>query len=337
MKVNKKGKKVMVIGVTYNLKPEKTDESLPDDWYEEFDSLNTIKTIKGALDSLGFGVVDLGYSIENILKYKDNVDLVFNISEGIGGRSREGYIPSVLEYYGIKYVGSDPTALNISLDKNLTKAVARSVGVITPEWQIISKNSVSYQDIKKFPVIFKPCWEGSSKGIRNGNNICYTLSSLARSISEFRKVEKYDGDILIEEYIKGYDYTVGIVDDKVVGIMKIEPKSGTSDWIYSLESKRDYKNRVNYTLLTEKDNSNLFWELHDSALKVYHSLGCRDFSRVDFRVCDGVSYFIEINPLAGLNPVDSDLVIMTRLQGIEYLTLIDMIVKSALRRYDLKG
>lgn len=322
----------MVIGLTYNLKNGHNFDNrqdLPDDYFEEFDSKITIEAITDELEKAGNKVIPLGYDINEIIKYRPMLDLVFNICEGLGGRSREGYIPSILEYLGIPYTGADPTALNVALDKNLCKIIANQIGINTPDWWLIDDYHKNYDDIKDYPVIIKPLCEGSSKGISEKGSVVYSVKEAMNRILYIK--EKYGVWSLVERYISGYDYTVGIVDDKVIGVMKIEPKSKSSDWIYSVENKRHYKELVDYVLVDK--GSRLYNILSDDAIRIYHEIGCRDFGRVDFRVYDNNDvYFIEINPLAGLNPRDSDLVILGRLNGLSYSDIIMGIVNSAVKR-----
>lgn len=329
----------MVIGLTYNLKDDYyvdvNNKSLSDDYFEEFDKKETIDAISDVIESMGHKVIRLGYNLECILKYRSMLDIVFNIAEGLGSRNREGCIPSILEYLGIPYTGSDATALNVSLDKNLCKSVAKHFMINTPDWQVINEHSKSYNDIKDFPVIVKPLNEGSSKGI-NEDCVVYTTLGVVNKTKEL--ITKYRCDVLIEKFVVGYDYTVGILDDKILGIMRIESNDTKSsgDWIYSLSRKRNYKSDVRYYNFTKNDDESLYYQLYDSALKIYNAIGCKDFARVDFRVkSDGLAYFIEINPLAGLHPVDSDFIILSKMCGYKYEDMIMGILNSAVRRYNL--
>jgi len=103
--------------------------------------------------------------------------------------------------------------------------------------------------------------------------------------------------------------------------------------VYSLEVKRDYERLVDYECPAKLDQKTIS-RIHESSLKAFEVLGCRDFARVDFRVKrDGIPYFLEINPLAGLNPLSSDLIIMARLVGNNYNELIGSILDAALERY----
>ena len=99
----------------------------------------------------------------------------------------------------------------------------------------------------------------------------------------------------------------------LVGIMRVVPRKKDVNFVYSLEVKRDYENLVDYECPAQLEKG-FIRKIEEYSLKAFEVLECRDFARVDFRVSpDGTPYFLEINPLAGLNPRSSDLIIMARL------------------------
>jgi D-alanine-D-alanine ligase len=264
------------------------------------------------------------------------VDLVFNISEGRGSyRSREAQVPAVLEMLGIPYTGSDPLCLAISLDKPTAKKLVKADGILTPRWFTVGNEeeiaSARWYTFP-FPKIIKPSYEGSSKGIR--------LTSLVHNVPEAeaeasRIITDYRQPAMVEEFIDGDEVTVGIIGNrppKVAGMMRIIPKVKTDSFVYSLEVKRDYINQVEYEAPVDLPKSVLD-KLEAAGLAVFKSLGCRDFSRVDFRISPtGEPYFIEINPLPGLGTY-SDLVIMTGKLGWTHEGLINTVLDAALERY----
>jgi D-alanine-D-alanine ligase len=309
----------------------------PEDALEEYDSLETVNALQSAIEAKGHSVVKLGGGrefLKNILREK--IDFVFNISEGLGTyRSREAQVPSVLEMLDIPYSGADPQCLAVCLDKHLTKKIVSLEGITTPKWCVIDADRLESTDWKSlpYPAFVKPIWEGSSKGIR--------LNSLVREPKHLRKIvtdllEHYRQPVLVEEFIAGEEVTVGIVGNappRLVGIMRVVPRKKDADFVYSLEVKRDYLNLVDYECPAKLDN-NILQRIQESSLKAFRILECRDFARVDFRISrDGTPYFLEINPLAGLNPRTSDLIIMAKLTGITYNELIGSILDAAIGRY----
>lgn len=182
-----------------------------------------------------------------------------------------------------------------------------------------------------FPAFVKPVHEGSSKGIRFGSRV--ESEAIARVVGDL--LERYRQPVMVEEFIAGDEVTVGMVGNPpaVIGAMRIVPRQSTPFFVYSLEVKRDWQNLVDYECPARLAPS-VMREVTDSSLKAFEVLGCRDFARLDFRVRpDGTPYFLEINPLAGLNPRSSDLCILARKAGWSFDTLISGILNAALSRY----
>ncbi|MDO8567087.1 MAG: ATP-grasp domain-containing protein [Dehalococcoidales bacterium] len=329
----------MKLGLAYDLKKDVTvGQSYPEDALEEYDSLETVDGITCVLESLGHSVVRLGGGREflnNILH--NEVDFIFNISEGRGNyRSREAQVPSVLEMLNIPYSGADPQCLAICLDKPLTNQLVAAAGVGVPRCQVVNNRSelseVNWEGFP-FPAFVKPVHEGSSKGVR--------IKSRIESQSEIVSVvgallDAYRQSVMVEEFIAGDEVTVGIVGNRppaVVGIMRIVPRQKSPNFVYSLEVKRDWERLVEYECPARLEPG-VAQKITDFSLKAYAVLGCRDFARIDFRIrTDGTLYFLEINPLAGLNPRSSDLCILAGKVGWSYQALISGILNAGLDRY----
>jgi D-alanine-D-alanine ligase len=327
----------MRIGLSFDLKTAVTGHPGVADAFEEYDSPETVAIIAAALASAGHHVVNLGGGAQFLDSIcSEKVDIVFNIAEGRGScRSREAQVPSVLEMLDIPYTGSDPQTLAVCLDKPVTKKLVATEGVSTPRWLVINNETelrLADWESLPFPVIIKPAYEGSSKGIR--------LTSLAadarRAEAEVSRVlADYRQPVMVEEFIDGDEITVGAIGNspaRVLGIMRVLPKKKTEHFVYSLEVKRDYVNLVDYECpaMLPRD---VLDKLEASALKAFSALGCRDFARIDYRVGrDGTPYFIEINPLPGLGTY-SDLVIMAAMLGWTHEGLIRAVFDAALARY----
>ena len=146
----------------------------------------------------------------------------------------------------------------------------------------------------------------------------------------------YLQDAIVEEFIAGPEVTVGILGNespRVVGVMEIAPKNvPNEEFVYSLEVKRDWENQVEYRC-PPQFAPGVVAGIERCALGIYRLLGCRDFSRIDFRIdAKGVPQFIECNPLPGLSPGYGDLPIMADRMGMPYLSLISEILSHALSR-----
>ena len=151
--------------------------------------------------------------------------------------------------------------------------------------------------------------------------------------------ENYGPPVLVEEFIEGPEFTVGILGNEipsVLGVMLIEIKGRpVEEAIYSLEIKREWEEKVAYHCPPPIDPE-LQKGIEEVALQAYQALDCRDVSRVDIRVGkDGTPYFLEINPLPGLSPVYGDLPIMAKRMGWSYDELVRTIFHHALKRYGL--
>ena len=308
----------MRIGLTYNLKPEHSSG----DQFEEFDSIETVEALEAALRACGHQPVRLGWGAPMLDALRATpVDGVFNLAEGVGGRGRESQVPAVLEMLGIPCTASDAVAIGITLDKPLAKLMAKAHGIATAPW-VVATTENRQPTTLRYPLFVKPAAEGSSMGI-TARSICRNERELEESIA---RVSKY-GPVLVEEFLSGDEFTVGIVGGEVVGVMQVVPRKNKNDFIYSLEVKRDYQSNVEYRLVDEPRAAAV-------ALAIWNAFGLRDVARVDVR-CDrdGVANFVEVNPLPGMNPVTSDLVILSEKAGWTYNEVIGGIMRSAEERW----
>ena len=356
----------MRIGITYDLKVDRVGEEpdgpFPDDLQEEFDNPETIESIATALRDLGHEVELLGDGRELLERLLDDPpDFVFNLAEGQGiSRSREARVPAVLDMLGIPYTGSDPLTLAVTLDKDFAKRLVQGAGVAVPRGFIVEDRGSKIEDRESrvedgrnfdggdlqssildprssfdpqlsFPLIVKPAWEGSSKGIRH-NCLVTRAEDLDSAIATLQQDHRQP--VLVEEFIDGDELTVGVLGNdppQVLGIMRVLPRQPTQRFIYSLEIKRDFQRQVRYECPAQILPASLE-AVRQAALTVYRALGCRDVARIDFRLRDGIPYFLEVNPLPGLNPQTSDLVIQARLCGWSYPKLIETILQAATER-----
>jgi len=332
----KTSKMKLRVGITYNLKKDFSQrENQPIDFLEEFDSEETIDAIRKVLEGEGHEVIKLGGDTGLIDRLREaSVDIVFNIAEGLQGRNREAHIPALLEFLNIPYTGSDPLTLSLTLDKAMAKRMVISENIPTPRFLKVERmEDLDGLDLR-YPLFIKLCYEGSSKGVRLDSKILdpSSLEEKARGL-----LNTYRSPLLIEEFVKGPEFTVGILgneDPFVLGVMQIEIKGRPpEESIYSLEIKREWEEKVRYHCPPSIDTS-LLKKIEEVALRSYRTLGCRDVSRVDIRVGeDNLPYFLEVNPLPGLSPVYGDLVIMARSMGWDYAQLVDTIFHQALKRY----
>ena len=322
----------MTIGLTYDLRQDYLDAGYSREQTAEFDRPDTIDAIEESLQKLGHETRRVGNirSLVQRLAAGERWGMVFNICEGMFGIGREAQVPALLDAFEIPYTFSGPLILAIALDKGLTKRVVRSFGVPTPDFAVVASPE-DIADIElPFPLFAKPLAEGTGKGIdaRSKIDSPRQLAAVCRKL-----LEKFDQPVLVETYLPGREFTVGIVgsgtEAESIGVMEVMLNPEAEANAYSYINKEKYEELVRYTLAPGKEAE----ACRDVALRAWRGLGCLDAGRVDVKMDrDGIVNFIEVNPLAGLNPTHSDLPIICRLQGIPFQTLIERIVASAAKR-----
>jgi D-alanine-D-alanine ligase len=325
------------IGMTYDLKTQYVFRSGdPLDANAEFDALSTVQVIEEALTALGHRVVRIG-SAKDLLSRLEGlqVDLVFNIAEGYSGRNREAQVPILLEAKGIPFVGSDGLTLALTLDKLMTKKVLLGEGIPTPRFFQIAHPEDSLPLDVTFPLIVKPRYEGSSKGISE-DSVVHSTEEL--KIRATWVISTYHQPALIEEFIRGTEFTVAIVGNDppealpVVQI-QIDGKTDLGELFYTfsrIASGADY-------ICPAQIDARLEGELQALALRTYQAVDCVDFGRVDIRVDkEGHPYVLEINPLPSLSTEDVFMVVANRL-GVAYEAMLGRIVDAAMKRLGLKA
>jgi D-alanine-D-alanine ligase len=243
-------------------------------------------------------------------------------------------VPSLLELLDIPYTGSDPAALSVSMDKALAKRMVRTHGILTPDYLVLHTGKERIPKELAFPLIVKPVAEGTSKGV--------TKKSIVRDEGELREVardliSKYRQPALAEAYIAGREFTVGMLGERrprVLPPMEIVfLDAGDATPVYSFEMKQEWSDQIRYEVPAKLAPRELD-RLERAARECFSALGCRDVARIDFRMTpEGRVYFIESNPLPGLSPGWSDLVLIAQAAGIEYRALIGEILSFAIRRY----
>jgi len=322
----------MKVGLTYDLRDDYLAQGLTEEETAEFDRRDTVDSIDWALQDLGYRTDRIGNikSLTSRLAAGDRWDMVFNIAEGLRGFGREAQVPALLEAYEIPYTFSDPLVLALTLHKGLTKHVLRDLGIPTPDFCVVEDPL----DIEKvdlpFPLFAKPVAEGTSKGISAESRIdnkedlvpvCWNL------------LLTFHQPVLIETYLPGREFTVGVTGTgkgaSAIGVIEVVLKKGAEGGVYSYSNKKNFEELVKYCRVTDA----LAEAAKEVALAAWRGLGCRDGGRIDVRANkDGVPEFLELNPLAGLNPNISDLPILCKMAGVTYRELIARIMDSALSR-----
>ncbi len=323
------------VGLTYDLKTDyKFKDGDPADANAEFDHVSTIDVIASAIEANGFKVKKIG-NAQRLMEQIDNlgVDIVFNISEGVGGRNRESQVPVLLEMAGIPYVGSDALTLGMALDKIMAKKIFISEDISTPKFfEIKTLDSLKDADHLKFPMIVKPRFEGSSKGLSDKSRVA-DMQALKKQAGMI--VNAYKQPALVEEFISGKEFTVAVVGNNPaeafpVVQVEIDGSVDLGDKFYTFA--RIASDRLKY-ICPARISSSLAKKIQDMAVRAYDSVDCLDFGRVDFRVDkNGQPYVLEINPLPSLSTEDV-FQLIANVIGITYSQMLGRILGYALKRY----
>ncbi|HII07246.1 MAG TPA: D-alanine--D-alanine ligase [Methanotrichaceae archaeon] len=331
----------MKVALTCNTLPPDYSRESGDDTFAEFDASSTIEAIRDALltscDSVKIIEADEN-AYEKLLRGK--FDFAFNIAEGVQGVAREAQIPAMLEMLGIPYSGSGVTTLAITLDKRRTKEVLMANGIRTPRFQLLSRAEDLRSDLE-FPLFLKPNGEGSSRGI--------TAKSLVNSKEELKEVATemvttYRQPVLVEEYLTGREFTVGIVGNappEILPIVEVSFEDLPEDapkfdcyevkWIYdSLDSEYDT------TMCPARIDDDLRSRIEVTAARTFEALEVRDLCRLDVRLDkDGEPSVFDVNALPGLIPdptENSRFPKAAYAAGYSYEELIGKVFNAALAR-----
>ena len=195
-----------------------------------------------------------------------------------GGNGENGKIQAVLDILGKKYTGSGVLASAITMDKDKTKQIAQSIGIKTP------KAYRTVAEIERFPVIIKPVDEGSSKGLF----LCNNKEEAEEAVKKLAKP-------IIEDYIVGEELTVGVLNGKALGVLKIIPQA---DVLYDYDSKYAKGGSIHEFPARIEDKS--YKEAMKIAEKIHSEFGMKGISRSDFILSDGELYFLEVNSSPGM-------------------------------------
>ncbi len=316
------------VGLAFNMK--RIDSDGGDDREAEYDGPETIQAITRAIESHGHLVVPLEATPDfPRALMAANADVVFNIAEGMVGRSREAQVPSLCELLGVPYTGSDSATLSICLDKSLAKRLL--VDVETPAFQVLVTGKEKLRSFR-YPVIVKPNQEGTSKGITN-KSVCDDEASLREVAREL--IDRYGQPALVEEYIFGRELTVGLLGERrprVLPPMEVVFLEARARPVYDYACKQNWQEHVRYDCPAKLTKEELR-AVERACRATFMALGCRDVARVDLRLtADGRVFVLEVNPLPGLTPDYSDLCLIANGAKIDYRTLIGEILSGAISR-----
>ncbi len=313
----------------------------------EYDPPETIEKIKAGVEYAGHEFLFIEAdeeAYENLRRLRP--DIVFNRAEGVRGESRESHVPAFCEILGIPYVGSGVMTTAICLDKPTTKMILEFHGVKTSPFQVFKEPGEPVHPQLRFPLILKPSHEGSSMGI-NWDNVVRSEEELKSKLAEM--LEAYRQPILVEEFIDGREFTVGVLGNNgpgeapiVLPILEVDfslfPKELGN--VLGQKAKTVFDNSQNY-VCPAKIPEDLRRRLEEVSVRAFRALDIKDWVRFDWRMDpDGELYFLEANPLPGIDyNVDKDELsfypMMACAAGMDYSEMVKRVLEAAMRRYGL--
>ena len=266
-------------------------------------------------------MINLDAEIYNAPQLLLDAHLVFNALHG--GDGENGSIQTFLDLHHIPYTGSGAKACKIAMDKNITKLIAKSINVRTPNWILIKRDKLTglkLQDNQSpkfsYPYVVKPSNEGSTFGL----SIVNIESELEEAIS---LAAEFGDEIIIEEFIPGRELTIGIIGNKPLPILEIKPNHD----LYDYECK--YTEGMSEYIVPAELPDSLARSISKDALSIYQTIGCRHYARADFRLNEkGEHFLLEINTLPGMTST-SLLPKAANSVGLAFPELIDTIIKLA--------
>jgi len=336
-------KRYWKVAVLANIKDESKPkpDGVPPDAFADFDHIETIDSIRAALETDGHQTVflladaDLPYALK-----EEKPDICFNIAEGLGGDAREAQIPALLEMLRIPYTGSRVLTNGISLDKTLTKRIWRDRRLPVAPFQEFSAENESLRPELKFPLFVKPAREGTGMGV--------DTRAIVKNEKEMREriayiVNTYQQPALVETFLPGREFTVGIMGRADAKLYSRHPEWYEKDGFHrfpvlELDSSRSVTPNVYSQASKSKEvgeegapdyvcpavlDPELEKKLKHFALRAHLLLYALDVSRTDIRLDEeGNPRLLEINTLPGLTPGYSDLCLQAKAEGMRYEDLI---------------
>ena len=285
-------------------------------------SMRSGKGCYDALKRLGFENAELVVVDKNIAETlkKGNYDYAFNALHGKYGE--DGCIQGILEILQIPYTGCGVMASSLCMNKEFTKRILSTCPDIPmAKSAFVRKGDDVMEKTKdlKYPLFTKPVCEGSSFGMTK-------VDKPEDLKAAYELAEKYNDDVLVEEFIDGFFVTVGVLEDEgkpfATEILEIRPKN---EW-YDFEAK--YKSGMSEFIVPARLSEDVTKHVKEVAVKAFETAGCRGVSRIDFMMKDNIPYLLEINTSPGMTAL-SDLPAQSAAMGIDYDHLVLNILQSA--------
>jgi D-alanine-D-alanine ligase len=336
----------MKVALVYNLRPPQAAWSTAlDDTYAEWDEPETIDAVQAAL-AVTHNVVRIEANCTVATRLRALApDIVFNMAEGCGGPEREARLPALCERWGLPFTGSSARTLRQCLDKGSTKAILQQYGLATPAYAVLQEGEPC-PALPAFPLIVKPLYEGSSKGITQGAVVQDDAALHARVAYVF---QSYRQPALVEAFLPGREFTVALLGNPpavtVLPLVEICFHAlPPGAWpMYSYEAKWLWDTPRQPCALLQCPAAvppALAEAIAALCLRAFGVLECRDWCRIDVRLdASGQPYILEVNPLPGVHPnpaYHSCFPTAAAAAHLTYPDLINRVLAHACQRYGLR-
>lgn len=277
-------------------------------------NLDVIKASRGGNDKIFFG--------NNVVELCQYADICFLALHGDVGEN--GKLQAAFDLLGIKYTGSGSLGSAVAMNKGISKSIFLSHNISTPVGVVYDKEDKLnnlHLNWNTFPCVVKPCSGGSSVGVSIVNDREEFLSALEESF-------KYEDEVLVEQFVKGREFSIGVLGGNALPIIEIIPKTGFYDYENKYQAGRTLE-----VCPAELDSATTV-KLQNQAIKAFKALGLESYSRIDFLLDNnGNTYCLEANTLPGMTPI-SLMPQEAAAVGIDYEQLCDKIIEISLQKYE---
>jgi D-alanine-D-alanine ligase len=336
--VSRRRTKVAVLYNEPTLPPDHPDSA------SEADVVAVARTVSDALTRKGLDAwpVPAAAPIGKLLGKLANPapDVVFNLIEGFAGQSLgEARVTGLLELLGLGYTGCSPEAQGLCHSKAKTKALLKGLGLPTARFALVRSGEPVPRWDGPWPVLLKPEAEDASLGIDQAS-VVRTAEAIVEGVARLRV--RYGRDVLIESYLPGREFNVGVLalfEPKALPIAEILYQTPAGAWpILTYAAKWDVgsaEDRNTRPQCPAEIEPALAENLAELAVEAFRATGCRDYARVDFRLdADGLPMILEVNPNPDIGP-EAGWARALLASGLDYdATLAALVVQADRRRHD---
>ena len=257
----------------------------------------------------------------NVIELCRMADIVFMALHGENGEN--GKIQAAFDLFGIRYTGTGYLGSALAMNKGMAKQLFLENGIPTPRGTSLKRgeDAAKIEDCGiHFPCVVKPCSGGSSIGV----SIVHDKAEYEQALKE---AFRWENELVIEEYVKGREFSVGVIDFQALPIIEIAPVEGFYDY------KNKYKAGSTVETCPAELSEQITKEMQGYAEKVAEVLGLNTYSRTDFLLdAEDHIFCLEANTLPGMTPT-SLLPQEAKVTGVDFNQLCEKLIESSMRKY----